>query len=210
MLNLTPDLSDFVNTLATKNGMTPEQVILQIIETEQSVIEAKTGRGAGAKINLVLFDKTKFISHSDQGREAREFFGVDKLDERKGPFLVHVPDDMPTMSLKFFRGLFDQSIMMLGPKRFLEHYVFDADPGNLVMIDRYVRTIWEKVKDIELYRITASFRGESDANYAVWLKIRDEVSLAVIDETPVADYDSRKDALLFVELRRGRVVEDAV
>ena len=111
------------------------------------------------------------------------------------------------MSLKFFSGLFEQSIMMLGPKRFLEHYVFDADVGNLVMIDRYVRTVWSKVKDTEIYRISVSSRGEGDANYTVWLKIRDEVTQTVIDETPVGDYDNRDYALLFVELRQGRVID---
>ena len=206
-IDLPPDLADFVNTLAARNEMTPEQVIVQIIETEQSVIEAKTGRGAQAKVNLAKFDRTKFVSHVDQGREARQFFGIDALDGRSGPFLVYVPDDLPSMSLKFFAGLFEQSIMMLGPKRFLEHYVFDADVGNLVMIDRYVRTVWSKVKDTEIYRISVSSRGEGDANYTVWLKIRDEVTQTVIDETPVGDYDNRDYARLFVELRQGRVID---
>ena len=67
-LDLPPDLADFVNTLAARNEMTPEQVIVQIIETEQSVIEAKTGRGVQAKVNLAKFDRTKFVSHVDQGR----------------------------------------------------------------------------------------------------------------------------------------------
>lgn len=208
-LDLSPDLYDFVTTLATRNGITPEQVVINIVQAEADLIEAKIGRTAHAKINLALFDRTRFISHREQGQEAREVFKVDELDERKGPFLVYVPDDLPTLTLKFFTGLFERSIMVLGPTKFREHYVFDADIGNLVMIDRYVRMIWRQVKDRELFRLTVGFDGEHDANFTVWLKIRDEISLAICDETDVGDFSSRKEALDLIASRDGVLIEDA-
>lgn len=208
-LDLSPDLTDFVNTLAAKNQITPEQVVINIIQAEMDVIEAKIGRTINAKINLALFDRTRFIGAREQGNEARAVFGVDGLDERKGPFLVYVPDDMPTLTLKFFSGLFERSIMVLGPTKFREHYVFDADVGNLVMIDRYIRTIWDRVKDTELFRISVGFDGEHDASYTVWLKIRDEVSLSICDETDIGDYMSRRDAMDLIAVRQGVLIDDA-
>lgn len=208
-IDLTPDLHDFVQTLATKNGITPEQVVVNIIQAEMDLIEAKIGRTAHAKINLALFDRTRHLGVFEQGQEAREVFNVNGLDERKGPFVVYVPDDMPTMPLTFFRGLFSRSIMVLGPTKFREHYVFDADVGNLVMIDRYIRTIWEQVKDTELFRISVGFDGEHDASFTVWLKIRDEVSLMICDETDVGDFLSRKDATDLIAVRQGVLIEDA-
>ena len=119
-----------------------------------------------------------------------------------------IPDDMPALTIKFFAGLFERSIMVLGPTKFREHYVFDADVGNLVMIDRYVRTIWSRVKDTELFRITVGFDREHDARYSVWLKIRYEVTLSICDETDVGDFSSRRDATDLIAVRQGVLIED--
>lgn len=208
-LDLSPDLTDFVNTLAARNGVTPEQIVINIVQAEMDLIERKTGRTSNAKINLALFDRTRFIGHREQGEEARTVFKVNELDERKGPFLVFIPDEMPALTLKFFSGLFERSIMVLGPTKFREHYVFDADVGNLVMIDRYVRTIWDRVKDTELFRLSVGFNGEHDASFTVWLKIRDEVTLSICDETDVGDYMSRRDAMDLIAVRQGVLIEDA-
>lgn len=209
-IELTPDLSDYLSAMAAKNDMTPEQIVVQIIESEMKVVESKTGK-VKAKINLADFQNTKHLGALEQGKEARELFKINELDERIGrAFLVHVPDDMPTMTFKFFTGLFDQSVMLLGPTVFRARYVFDADVGNLQLIDRYTRMLWERVKDVELFRVTSGFEGEHDVRYTVWLKIRDEVSLSVTDETAVGDYTSRNDVMEYVAGRDGRIVEDVI
>ena len=209
-IDLSPNLVAFLQSVADKNGITPEDVVAQIIQTEVVGVQKRENdkRRNKAPINLALLESTKFIAAIDQGKEARQKFDINKLDEKSDPVLVFVPDDL-TMTKSFFTGLFDQSIMLLGPKKFFSHYVFDADVGNLQLINRYVRMIWETVKDIELYRLTVHIKGEDEASYTAWLKIRDDDTLEVYDETPVGDFLSHRDAITYVEAQNGRIVEDA-
>lgn len=209
-LDLTPNLMNFLQSAADKNGIAPEDVVRQIIQSEMVVAQKRENdkRRTRAPVNLALFETSRFATALERGKEARAHFKIDELDRRDSAVLVFIPDDL-TMSLSFFTGLFDQSLMMMGPRKFLKHYVFDADVGNIQLVDRYARMVWEKTKDIELYRLTVQSKGESDASYTAWLKTRDEDTLEISDETPVGDFLSHSDALVYVAARNGRVVEGA-
>lgn len=209
-LNLSPDLVEFLQSTAKAKDVSPESVVLDIIRAEMAVVEKREAEMRRVtRVNLALIEDRKSLSSKEFGKEVRSMFDLDKKDQSEEPILVTIPNDK-TMTMPFFEGMFDQSIMVLGPQKFFEHYIFDANVENLRAASRYVRVLWDKLKDIELYRVTVGIVGEAETKYTLWMKVRDDRFLDICDDIPVDDFYSYADILAHVKSRGGRIVEDII
>lgn len=84
------------------------------------------------KINLHKYRSqgSKLFSGRDRGCEAREILNLDDLDNSKGSITVSIPKDTWAINSSFFGGLFEDSIIKLGEKKFREKYKFVFDDGS--------------------------------------------------------------------------------
>lgn len=210
-IDLPPKLVPFLQKNAEANGLTLEDYVLKLVEADaKATNERADAHRSAAPVNLALLDLTVAGSALEKGKAAREQFRIDWFDHKDKPVLVHIPDDMPTMTLKFFTGMFDLSIMYLGPEKFMEHYVFDADVGNLRVIQRYTRAIWEREKDTEMFRITTRWNDERSPAVTLWLQMRNNVTEAIDDELAVGGvFSDHMEAMAHIKSRSGRLLESS-
>ncbi len=69
----------------------------------------------------------KVLSGRARGKKVREELGLDVADEDHSPVVVAVPDDLYSLNISFFLGLFGPSVDTLGSReRFFEKYSFKA------------------------------------------------------------------------------------
>lgn len=187
--------------LAQDNGVTPEEYVVALITRDYQDSQPDVGG-----INLGKMDRGIGVTTYTRGVETREKLKIDDYDYSDTPVLVTVPDDLQ-LTFPLFKGMFEESIVKLGPNKFSEHYVFDANIENLKMVARCARMIWHRIMDQDVYRITAHFDGGDDAIFTVWKQFRDE-NLVIIDETDIGDYYSVGDALDAVKECNGLLIGD--
>lgn len=70
---------------------------------------------------------SKVLSGREEGYGYRKKFKIDTIDEEESSVEVIVPDDLYSINISFFLGLFGESIRKLGEKRFREKYEFLCD-----------------------------------------------------------------------------------
>ncbi|TCU73953.1 hypothetical protein EDE08_10419 [Bradyrhizobium sp. R2.2-H] len=77
------------------------------------------------------------LSGHERGVAARQKFALDNLDAAGAPVLVHVPEDVYSITSSFFQGMFAQSVRSCGDReRFLARYQFEAPVVVLRQIER--------------------------------------------------------------------------
>lgn len=67
------------------------------------------------------------LSGKLRGESAREYFGLDRLDEDDQQVTVVFPEELYAISSSFFLGMFSLSIRKFGEEKFLKKYKFQAD-----------------------------------------------------------------------------------
>lgn len=187
--------------LAQDNGVTPEEYVVALItRAYQDSLPDSEG------INLGKMDRGIGSTTYTRGIETREKLKISHYDDHEEPVLVTVPNDLQ-LTFPLFKGLFEESIVKLGPNKFGELYVFDANVENLKMISRCARMIWNRVMDQSAYRITMGFTSAGDTDFTLWKQIRDD-KLVIDDEVDVGNYYSVGEAIEAVQEYNGILIGD--
>lgn len=71
---------------------------------------------------------SRFLSGRPSGENARRHFKLDSLDKSDDRAEVSVPDDLYSVNLSFFLGMFGPSVRKIGAEGFREKYVFKGRP----------------------------------------------------------------------------------
>ncbi|HAT4310217.1 hypothetical protein ACV30B_02395 [Clostridium perfringens] len=92
------------------------------------------------EINLIQCKKnnSKVLSGRDIGSKWRKNFRLDNLDLTDDIVRIIVPDELYSINISFFLGLFGQSVRNLGKDKFKEKYNFECDEFLEKNIDRYI------------------------------------------------------------------------
>ena len=91
------------------------------------------------KINIQKFrkDGSKVFSGRNEGISARKEVGLEIKDQDSKEYTIIVPVDTYTITSSFFGGMFSDSVIFLGEKKFRDKYRFAYTNGELndVLLD---------------------------------------------------------------------------
>ncbi len=86
--------------------------------------------------------KVRNLSGHERGAEARNFFGLNDLDDVQEVIEVIVPRDLDAIATSFFQGMFAGSVRKFDSENeFLAHYRFVAAPEIIEQIKRGIERI---------------------------------------------------------------------
>lgn len=89
-------------------------------------------------LNQCKKNGSKVLSGRDIGSMWRKNFLLDSLDKSDESIQINVPEDLYSINISFFLGLFGKSIRTLGAKKFKEKYTFVCDEFLMKNIDKYI------------------------------------------------------------------------
>ncbi len=91
-----------------------------------------------------LDDEIKILSGREFGKEHREKFNFNRLDNSKDVINIIIPDDIYGLNSSYFLNLFGSSIRKLGENKFREKYNFQCDEVIMSSIEEYIKIALKK------------------------------------------------------------------
>lgn len=82
---------------------------------------------------------SKVLSGRNEGKLWRKKFKLDNLDKCDCKVIVDIPEDLFSINISFFLGLFGNSVRKLGEKAFKEKYEFSCDEVIMEDIDTGIK-----------------------------------------------------------------------
>ncbi|EHK2307033.1 TPA: hypothetical protein ACSQIM_000524 [Clostridium perfringens] len=82
--------------------------------------------------------ESKVLSGRDVGIKWRKNFELNKIDNLDDEIEIIVPDDLYSINISFFLGLFGDSVRALGAEGFKNKYKFKCDDFLKKNIDKYI------------------------------------------------------------------------
>lgn len=85
------------------------------------------------------------LSGHERGVVAREFYGLDELDNADEGVLFIIPSKVDAIASSFFQGMFSRSVKgFSSDEEFLKHYQFQANPTVYRQIEQGIKRIRTK------------------------------------------------------------------
>ncbi len=148
-------------------------------------------------------EEKKSFTGFDAGAKARREAGIGQRSHKK-PILIGIPLSVQSITPSFFLGLVEPSVMRIGLQAARQVLVFDASASVLESIHRSWTRVEASLTD-ELFRVSVTNVGESDAGYTTLIQVRNPDG-KVVDEVDCGDFDSPEDAEASITERGGRIV----
>lgn len=78
-------------------------------------------------LSLIQNKKYKVLSGVELGKKARQIFNLDVIDKNDEKVTFVIPEEVYSLNISFFAGLFQNSLVTLKEKLFREKYLFNCN-----------------------------------------------------------------------------------